>query len=80
MVDQMCGKITGLGIWGSRLGCGDGVVVALGELRINHYSQFQNFQATELEEAVMKRAHDRSFISCYKLFEPHLKSTDPHWQ
>ncbi|KNZ60515.1 uncharacterized protein VP01_1542g4 [Puccinia sorghi] len=57
-----------------------GVTVALGELGINHSSQFPNFQASELEEAGMKRAHARALISCYKKFECHIKSTHPHCQ
>ncbi|KNZ52162.1 hypothetical protein VP01_366g7 [Puccinia sorghi] len=57
-----------------------GVVVALGKLGITHYLQFQNFQATKLEEARMKRAHARALISSYQRFEQHLKSSCPHWQ
>ncbi|KNZ61538.1 hypothetical protein VP01_1386g1 [Puccinia sorghi] len=38
------------------------IILALGELGINHYSQFQNFQE-ELEEAGMKRANSKTLIS-----------------
>ncbi|KNZ61221.1 uncharacterized protein VP01_1434g1 [Puccinia sorghi] len=58
----------------------EGVVVALGELGITHYLQFQNFQATELEEAGMKRAHARALISSYNRFERQLKSSHPRPQ
>ncbi|KNZ61267.1 uncharacterized protein VP01_1429g2 [Puccinia sorghi] len=43
--------------------------VALTELGINHYSQFQNFQESELEEAGMKQAHDRALTSSFKKFK-----------
>ncbi|KNZ47055.1 uncharacterized protein VP01_670g3, partial [Puccinia sorghi] len=57
-----------------------GVVVALGTLGITHYSQFQNFQATKLEEDGMKRAHAWALISSYKRVEKHLKSSHPRRQ
>ncbi|KNZ52696.1 uncharacterized protein VP01_347g6 [Puccinia sorghi] len=34
-----------------------GILTALAQLGITHYTQFQNFQATKLEEAGMKCAH-----------------------
>ncbi|KNZ57722.1 hypothetical protein VP01_2088g1, partial [Puccinia sorghi] len=36
---------------------------------------FQNFQAAELEEAGMKRAHAWALVSLYKQFEHHLNSS-----
>ncbi|KNZ55823.1 uncharacterized protein VP01_2572g1 [Puccinia sorghi] len=51
-----------------------GILTALDKLGITHHTQFQKFQAAELEEAGMKRAHARALVRLYKIFERHLKS------
>ncbi|KNZ62751.1 uncharacterized protein VP01_1226g5 [Puccinia sorghi] len=51
-----------------------GISTALAKLGVTHYTQFQNFQAAELEEAGMKCAHAQALVNLYKQFERHLKS------
>ncbi|KNZ62901.1 uncharacterized protein VP01_1209g3 [Puccinia sorghi] len=42
------------------------IMTTLDALGITHYTQFQNFQAAEFEEAGMKRAHAQVLVSLYK--------------
>ncbi|KNZ60570.1 uncharacterized protein VP01_1535g2 [Puccinia sorghi] len=53
---------------------------ALDDLGITHYSAFQNFKATELEDTGIKKGHARSLTGSFNCFERHLKTRQPRGQ
>ncbi|KNF05319.1 hypothetical protein PSTG_01533 [Puccinia striiformis f. sp. tritici PST-78] len=53
----------------------DQVREALNQLSITHYTSFQDFTATELEDAGFKKAHARALTASIGRLERHLKKT-----